>query len=232
MSKIAGLEHKKSLAVLGYPRCGQHGVSHWLFCQFPGLGLFLNNYGPSAHLKVWYANGEQHVKRPLADPINLLGVGLEGRIDTPTCPNLPRVIVVRDIKNHFASILKHGNIGHSKLFAVWKDYILHALGHKTFGDQSVTVNFPKWHIDLDYRRTIFEEVCAMLGASVPFTDAGREYIMGSGGGSSFDKLDFRTNPSKMKILDRYKAPEVRERIKSIPSDILSLNEQYFGAYND
>jgi len=36
----------------------------------------------------------------------------------------------------------------------------------------------------------------------------------------------------MKILERYKAPGMEERIKTIPQELLDLNEQYFGAYND
>jgi len=174
---VAGFNCSNSLAVIGYPRCGQHGISHWLHCQFPELGLFLNNYSPNAHLKVWYADGQQHVKRPLASPINLLGVGLEGRVDSPTCTELPRIVVVRDIKNHLASIIKHGGIGHSRLFSVWRKYMLYALGYKTFETPNVVVNFPRWHIDTDYRRTIFKEVCDMLGVSVHFTDVGREYIL-------------------------------------------------------
>lgn len=227
---VKNFNAKRAITVVGYPRSGQHAISHWLFCQYPELGLFLNNYSENIHTKVWYAHGEQHINRPLkSTPITLLGFGLEGNIDRPILLELPRVIVIRDIKNNLASLLKHGGICHKEYVMSWKKFILHAMGIESFCvAPNVVVNFPKWHMDVDYRRDIFGEICKMIGINVKFTDAGRNFVTGSGGGSSFDKNKFKNTASQMDILNRYKHFKDHEKMKNLPKELLRLNLEYFG----
>lgn len=109
---VDGIDCNHSIAVVGYPRSGQHGISNWIVSQFDGLNIFLNSWSKHARPKLWYLNGRiVGLQKPKNMKVNLACFGLEGRVNRRCLKYVPRVIVVRDIKNHLASPHKHKRLG-------------------------------------------------------------------------------------------------------------------------
>lgn len=211
------MDARPKVAIIGYPRCGQHAISHWLFSHSPGLSLFINNFGGSSD-KIYYKGG---VVTNCIDvgSVDLLGYGLEGAASCKTNRDVFRVYVIRDIRNHVASIEAHPIINHDSLLDyVWEEYLNVKDG--------VLVKFPQWHDSLEYREKMFYKIVGGLGLDWEFSDVGREEVLGSGGGSSFDRESYNGCASSMDVNSRYKIDEVRDVIGRIPDRLIRLSDEY------
>ncbi len=178
----------RAVRLIGYPRSGQHAISHWLFSQMPGQNLWLNNIQGTRFDKVYYYNGKVDVKTD--EPIFLIGLGYEGPPVREEFSELPTILVRRDLRNHVASLLAHKHIDLGDDFwQCWRDYHDMAI---TLNE--VVVNFPNWHEGYMYRMALFDRIGYMNEFHVTFSDRGKETILGSGGGSSFDGRSEITRP--------------------------------------
>jgi len=227
--KMLGFSCKKAIIVNGAARSGQHAIVGWLFTQADKPSLWLNNLSSANTYDArWFGKKNDN-------SINLLGIGFERPVNKiDRFLKLPRIIVVRDLYNHIASLEKHKTLRFNKKFyRVWEDFILHALWEKrSFSSNCVYVNFTKWFDSYSYREEVFGGINNILGTKYYFSDIGKNLVMGAGGGSSFDKSKFKHNASDMRVNDRYKSSFMREIIKKIPKDLKELNIRYFGDIYD
>lgn len=227
-----GIEHDKALDIIAHQRSGHHGIMHWLFCQFPQPSAFARHIGGSL---AWFNNREF----PAApqDKAVVFGLNLEGDlwhwIDCNTIRAEPKLVVIRDIKNIVASLtkLRGPERIHENALRSLEDYMLFALDEQAQNENNVVVaNYPRWHADKEYREELFNKVCGLLDISCEFTDVGKDYVMGAGGGSSFSGL---TLPgSKLDVLNRWKDKQFEDVLGRIPDNLLELNREYFGDIYD
>ena len=103
--KVENHSCNRAININGYLRSGQHGIAGWLLSQLPCASVFLNNLGPMGADRIWYEGTDE------SDGSLLVAVGLEGCYRRHFNHPHPTVFVVRDIKNHIASIIKHGGPG-------------------------------------------------------------------------------------------------------------------------
>lgn len=157
----------------------------------------------------------------------VVGYGLEGSVDRIKENGHPSVVVFRDVLNHMASLKrhKHTNIDDRVFLNEWMKY--YEVATDEDAEDVIVVNFPMWHSSIEYRRQIATEIFKMIGLEgITYTDIGKESVMGSGGGSSFDGLQYNGSASKMDVLNRYKNVKLPE----ISDHILQANHSVFGAY--
>jgi len=224
---VEGHNCQAALNLVGYQRSGQHGVANWLMANLPSPSVFLNNLGTMGADELWYVNEKRVADVPNKDPVVVVR-GLEGCYKRPANSEYPSLFIVRDIKNHMASIIKHLRFFPQwpEFFRIWEEYAQLLDGHIFDGmGQFVPISFPHWFLSSDYRKETFTTIEGFLPAyPLKYTDAGRDDMMASGGGSSFDLENYRGRASQMAVLSRYKDVSLPE----IPSHLLELNERLFG----
>ncbi len=229
--KVEGHICEAALNVVGYQRSGQHGVAGWIMANLPSPSVFLNNLGPMGADRLWYVNGER-VKNPPEENPKTVVRGLEGCYRRANDSPHLTLFVVRDIKNHMASIIRHPRFSPSwpEFFRIWEEYanILSGDPPVDLDCSYIGVSFPHWFTSEHYRDNVFYDitVCGNIegGHYDDYADAGRNAMMASGGGSSFDSEKYRGRASEMAVLSRYK--EVN--LPPIPDRLLDLNEDLFG----
>lgn len=213
--------------LVGYPRSGQHAIIHWLFLQMSDrYCVHLNNYTErSSHQVRFYCGEKIEPNRVVAalEEDSLVSYGLEGCADNQLQIHLPSIYIVRDVRNHYASLIKHRYTSEKNFLPIWREYAELALNPP---ENSVVVLFDKWASDVIYRRRLFYRICNLIGVGdAIFTDNGRDFVPGAGGGSSFDGTSKRG--SKMNVLERYK----QVALPKISEEILGLNRRIFGDRN-
>lgn len=226
---------KSQFRVVGYPRSGQHGIISWLMGNLPSPSVFLNNCTLAMPEEIWYVDGKRMPLGYHPRTTELFSCfGLEGGINLmhEERPNphmfisreIPTVFVIRDIKNHMASIIRHSHLSlrGSNFYSVWRDYA--RLAVEPFTERYMTIAFSLWHASGDYCRDIFDAFNEMMGTNLKYNDATRNDVMDSGGGSSFDGVGFVGTASKMNVNERYK----KVSLPPIPTELLELNEEIFG----
>lgn len=225
--KVEGHICEAALNVIGYQRSGQHGVAGWIMANLPSPSVFLNNIGPMGADRLWYVDGKR-VKNPPEENPKVVVRGLEGCYRrAEKSPHLS-LFVVRDIKNHMASIIRHPRFSPPwpEFFRIWEEYANILSWGLPDDAQSggFAISFPSWFSSRHYRADLFNDILAWLEIDSEYTDAGMNAMMASGGGSSFDSEKYRGRASEMAVLSRYK--EVN--LPPIPERLLELNAELFG----
>ena len=220
--KHFGIECDKVFNILGWPRSGQHAVANWIFGQLPGTNVFVNN----CSVKVKYIDGDmipiRESNKKGISKASIVCIGREGPTSVGD-KSLFTIYVVRDLLNHIASIQKHPGLGVSaKFYKEWEKYI-----DKLDSDKpnELCISFPDWHTSAEYRIEIWNKISKLLSIDVELNDTKREGMMLSGGGSSFSKMKFNGNASKLNILERYKSGKIPN---NVPKNLLELNKEKFG----
>lgn len=225
--KVEGHDCLAALNVVGYQRSGQHGVAGWIMANLPSPSVFLNNLGPMGADRLWYVDGERVNSIPSELPV-VVARGLEGCYRRANGSKLLSVFVVRDIKNHMASIIKHPRFSPSwdEFFGFWEEYakILVDGLPEDADSEGFGISFPDWFTSRHYRRGMFYKIEDELDINSGYLDAGMNAMMASGGGSSFDKESYRGNASQMAVLSRWKEVD----LPPIPDRLLELNTEAFG----
>lgn len=213
--------------VVGIPRSGQHGIATWLMGNVPSPSLFINNSTSIRPDEIWYKGGKR-VNGGIHEKPCIVGVGLEGPVSLADSTGHPSVFVIRDIKNHMASLIKHKTLrpNWDKFFKDWMAYSLLALNRPTKPYDYMVVPFSEWHTSEDRRVELFDEFEEVIKYFIdkPYDDSTRRDVMGSGGGSSFDGQAFAGCGDKMRVLDRWKSV----KLPPIPSELLAFNKELFG----
>jgi len=215
---------KHEFRLYGFARSGQHAISHWLMSHAPQPSLWLNNIQKAKDYQpYWYGTP--------APELDLLGLGLEGILEEKAqlMPQMPMILVVRDIRNQTASLAKHYfQPVSTEFFECWETNVLQALGEiNLITSPYIVANFNKWFASKEYRKSLYQQIQHMLDLPYPFVDAGRQEILGVGGGSSFDGTSYHRNADKMKVLERYKDPSIKGYLEKIPPSLLELNDRFF-----
>lgn len=218
----------KQFNLCGIPRSGQHAIATWLMANLPGPSLFINNSLCIRPDYIWYTEGRRQ-KFPLKSIPVYEGIGLEGCASLADPTDLPTVFVIRDIKNHVASLVRHPTLhpNWTEFFLDWEEYALLVLGERKKPYEYVVVDFPRWHINENYRLHMIAELWNMLDVDTStqtYNDDARKDIMGSGGGSSFTGVQYQGCANKMGVLNRWRDV----KLPKIPEHILKLNTKVFG----
>ena len=214
--------------IMGLGRTGHNAIARWIISQPQGKNVLLNFKGHFSKQST-VQDGKFLRKKHDVSKVNFLGVRIQGSIERSSefSVNVPRLIVLRDIKNYVASLHKHGYFKLSEWHLdEWEKYILQALGKENFIDHLVSpINYYKWFSMKKYRVEVLEGLGSMLGTTIPFNDRNISENSGTGGGSSFANLK---DARKMDVLNRYKHQDVLDAVKNIPKRLLDLNKEYFG----
>lgn len=215
--------------VVGLPRSGQHAIATWLMAQMPSPSVFVNNSNNRPDY-VWYRNGIRKKETLAFTPEDaskacVMGIGLEGRIGLADRTPYMSVFVLRDIKNHMASLIKHRTLraNWDEFFEGWKEYALLEIEEPNKDYPYMVVPFSLWHALTDERFRLYQHFEQITGQSTAYNDDARKDVMESGGGSSFDGRKFVGCGDKMDVLNRWKSVE----LPSIPADVLELNDEIF-----
>ncbi len=219
----------KTFEVVGIPRSGQHGIVTWLMANLPSPSLFINNSTSMSPDECWYRNGRR-IMMDMSEKPHVLGIGLEGPASAADGTTNPSVFVIRDVKNHMASLIKHRTlqVNWDVFFRRWEAYAELALDYPSKPYSYAVVPFSTWHVSKSERVELFIQFESMMGLALPYHDDARKDMMGSGGGSSFDGSKYVGCADKMKVLERYKSV----KLPPIPPNILEMNREVFGNIYD
>ncbi|NJN61867.1 MAG: hypothetical protein HC795_10335 [Coleofasciculaceae cyanobacterium RL_1_1] len=139
------------------------------------------------------------------------------------------VLLLRDPYNLLASRFKKGfrsvKAWHQNFADMWIEFAKEYLGETQFlTNNKLCVSYNEWVTSRDYRQTIAEKL------GLTFTDQGFDTVNTQAGGSSFDGLEYRDNPSQMKVFERWKHYEKDPIFCQIlnNSEMLELSEKIFG----
>lgn len=140
------------------------------------------------------------------------------------------LLVLRDPWNLFASMLKRGifkrdekdKIKYTNLFKNYAREFINSSHNRNVN--LVCANYNQWFADADYR----VELAKKLGFTV--SKKPYEKISNRGGGSSFDRLEYNSEASSMKVLERWKIFQDDEFYQEIFADqeLRELSEKIFG----
>lgn len=212
----------------GYARSGQHAISNWIMSQAPDTSLWVNNIHGSADQvdfqHYWY--GQVNL-----ETLHLTGLGFEGDLNKTVYhfPESPLILVIRDIRNQTASIAKHPDLLiTNKFFESWERNARQAMGQTNIvRGPLIVANYNKWVSSPEYRSQLFSKIQDYIGFDYPLAD-NTCFVSSIGGGSSFDGLKYQYDAEKMKVIERYKNPDVQDAISQIPNRLLNLSKKIFG----
>jgi len=215
--------------IVGLPRSGQHGIATWIMGNLPSPSLFINNKTSIRPDYIWYVNGRR-CQGQIKDVAKFTGHGLEGPSILADQYALPTIFVLRDIKNHMASLIKHKTLQPkwNEFFENWMGYAKLCTGQEEKDYPNIVVPFSLWHNSIYLRIDLFNSFSDIIHCNLDYNDNTRKDVMASGGGSSFDGQKFIGCGDKMKVLDRWKNVE----LPPIPEDILEINARIFGDIYD
>lgn len=220
--------------MVGLSRSGLHVFIEWILQQTEGTYLHLNSaegkadpfttarpLGPDPDGPTWQSNDPELAHRPVEDlrirPRDLLLVHYEDsflahalspwyeeRHDALVGESRERhdIVLVRDPFNLFASRRQSGVglIPSRNAMRVWRQHV-RADGRtrsRNLPRRPLVISYNRWAGDRDYRRRVAEAL------GIPFTDAGRDRIPTTLGGSSFDGTQYDGRPDKMRVFERWR----------------------------
>ena len=225
----------KNYLVAATKRSGHHAIIRWFSEQALETVVHHNdvNIDSLAKGSLIYCGGNTSRTYPgnndlvsifSSEDKNLLDVK-NTSIKSPLFEISPKIIIVlRDIRNTIASILKSTAPHELKnrlscLIPVWRQFATNFIDdHK-----ESYILYDKWFSNRSYRRSI----CNKL--NIPFTDACLNIVSDFGCYSSFDGRKYQENAQKMDVLNRWKNYKNNELFNSIiTNNLIELNNKIFG----
>lgn len=197
----------------GIQRSGNHGIINWVLEQFDDSKIFINDqkFGEKVdHEKVklaWEKVKSRDSQRLLLVSFENYDISLLNQEKyLQGCKNLDEslfgesldtinIIILRDPFNMWVSNRPPKNEPQDP--GLWKTYAREFLDETNFLPRKICINFDKWFLDADYRKSISD----LLG--VTFSDKGLNKVSSHGGGSNFDKTNFDGKAQKMRVLNRW-----------------------------
>lgn len=134
--------------------------------------------------------------------------------------NKIEIIGIRDPFNSFASCFYGFGTVHSHIMQDWK-----ALAKKALTDDYHVLLYNEWFKNRQYR----QDFCKRTG--LKFNDISKNVVPNFGGGSSFEKMGFREEAEKMRVLERFKTFEKNKTFCDIflkNKEIVELSDELFG----
>jgi|10_taG_2_1085330.scaffolds.fasta_scaffold44937_2 hypothetical protein len=139
--------------------------------------------------------------------------------------NEQTVILLRDVKNCFASFYKKYGHVPQHIIGHWEARANEILGKTKNVPNHVFLNYNKWFIDKKYR----QQLCNDL--SLYFTDIGKSQVPNFGGGSSFSGRQADGNASSMDVLTRFRNFDKNagfQRTLQTHKHLVELSDEIFG----
>lgn len=151
--------------------------------------------------------------------------------DVPNDIEGTKVILIRDFRNWMASAIVARVDAYPKGGKVyWKSMIrnigvykalLEEIENREYYKADVVISYDKFFASEEYRR----QICDDLGGV--YTEEKLDFVPGTGGGSSFDKLRMQGEGSKMNVLSRHE-----QVLKTDKADIYTdMLEEYADIYD-
>lgn len=218
-------------------RSGHHAVIHWLAMQMPETVRHYNDMRPGKMVRgifkhvggstgETYEGNDTHTSIYSLEDCPMEWVHKILKALREQGKDLTPIIVIRDLRNTVASIIKSTS-RHvltnrlDQLIYSWRSYVYRYI--KKQNEKEFFIFFDKWFQDKAYR----EQICESLG--IPFTDEGLNQLSTYAGGSSFDGKRFQKNAQEMDVLHRYKVFENDPVYhKYCTRELLKINEFIFG----
>jgi hypothetical protein len=215
--------YKNLYIVNGIRRSGNHAIYNWISGHIPSSITYKNN-----------AKYDEIYKDKNPKNNEIAYYGLENHWDLMdeiphnfykemfSADNVYFVNILRNPINNLASIMERGDFGvlgispdnYVKRWRKQKDLYLNC---NIPGVTCVSINFDLWSLSKIYR----DELAVSLGFINQ--DLGRENVSIEGNGSSFDKMKFNGQASRMKVNERwrshYKDPRFHKVITELKNDI-------------
>lgn len=231
--------------ILGVQRSGNHAFANWLCSQLSGKTVYFNDIGKEL-TSDRKGRAKKYNTRFISGADNVVfGVeDLDLRCYHEWFGNIHFdyvVLLVRDPFNWLASTFaatwsspdRENVVGPSpkcchngerlSRLEICRQYLKQVTHTADYlGRPFVDVNYNRWVLDMQYRRTL----AFRLG--VVFSDTGLDTVPEFGGGSSFDSRGYEGNGSKMKVLERWrKFATDEEYLSLLTPDLRRLSQEYF-----
>ena len=225
-------------------RSGHHAVAHWICAQWGDIE-YIND--PAADLEPMENRDNRTLGTPDKRLYTLEQIDLRGWAELYLGRFEWVMVCLRDPFNTFASGYRSTVPPHrldqpfgngcckkhdwlkgwwcsASRVERWKQQAKEWLGEASYlkDENLILCNFNDWHTSWEYRKNL----AATLG--IPFTDAMREVVNPSAGGSSFDRRRFNGRASQMDLLGRWKQYRKHPRFKDlIDGETRRLSRQIF-----
>jgi len=207
----------------GMERSGHFAFLYWLHCQMPHPTCHAGRFHLPERSKCrwWFEEGTPKYMTVSYKRDNDLEAHKQ------IYPNIPTIILVRDVKNMFASRFKmvgaDAPMCQPYKLIIWKQYAKAVLSEWQPFDNYIGVFYDQWFKSKKYRKEIIEAINGNFKWDLKFTDDGIDRVSPIGHGSSFDNMKFDGKAQDMDVLNRWKQePGI---LDIIPKHILELNKK-------
>jgi hypothetical protein len=247
--------NQRELRIVGMSRSGNHAIINWIMQQATGGVCFLNCVEPKTNpfrTARPMADGKRMRTRGIRTSLTkeargdfapkdwllyshedcFLGMvvheDFERNHDRYVGRSAHRtdVLILRDPFNLFASRLKaqYSEVTPTTAVRIWKQHAREFSGCRRYLTAGrVAISFNSWVVDREYRRHIADRL------GLDFTDAGVDDVAETGGGSSFDGVDYDGRASQMKVLHRWEhCRDSEEYLQLLDTQVVELSRQIFG----
>lgn len=220
---------KRAYIILGMKRSGHHAILHWICYNFKSA-IHYNDYRihdskfipAHPHQKpVRFGEGEPNVVVYNCEDFKCDQLSPLMKLPLWKKYNTYFSIVLRDPYNWIASSLKAGGGLASR---ITRRVQMYKNQYKIFKDiGAIPISYNRWVEEESYREHIGKKL------SLPTIDKGVRKVSVRGGGSSFDKLKFKGDASKMDVFGRWKAYKNNPIMQMLLNDkeLLRINEECF-----
>lgn len=196
----------RKLHVLTMMRSGHNAIINWLAAHYRAAGLVTDVVTPfTLGLARTLSEGQPECDVRILAWCEQMPVQMHRAIDGSAHADNESLVIVRDPANLFASRIEwekgvktplaedHQAVIHDMELSVWR-----AQYELAKSQSAGMISFNRWVEDVDYRRELVES------RGIAFTDARRDAVSASGGGSSFDALQFDGRARDMAVNDRWR----------------------------
>lgn len=186
-------------------RSGHHAITNWFIQQLDCPYLYVNCINEPYRQLVHIDNNPQRIictiedeRRPL---LNFIPDGQWG-----FSSKSQDILVLRDPYNFLASRIRSFDVFPKNIQDMqsgetinkWKEHAKEFLRITRKLENVILVNYNQWVKNNSYRTDLAEQL------KIKFTDRGFDEVANFGFGSSFDKLQYKQQAKKMRVLERYK----------------------------
>lgn len=189
----------KTIKILGLRRSGNHIITNWLIQHLSlKYNIIYKNNMQYIDNKPVTTEDDRYINNNRLDTMCVMtfedySIDEYNRMKLPEGPN---ILIIRDAYNLFASRIKNSLVGMDRIIVgKWKTHIKYSQNPTK---SHICINYNFWCTDEDYKKSIIRQL------GLEYIKDFKNIVPKFGGGSSFDGLNYKDNPSLMNVLERYK----------------------------